>query len=728
MATIWPFRIEWSRGVSESLEWNTAILMSPIGAEQRFANRTAPRRYFEYRFTLTREDRSYFDLLMQNGMAEEWLIPVAADGVSMPPSAILEAGDTRIRDINTRYKEFKLDGLMLLRGDGKRLSEVVTIDVVEDETIYIKGDTGLAFNYPQGAKVYPCIRARIVDQNVEVSKRSDQVFTGSVRFLSLEVNDPPIARYTNYEVTTSYRGFPVFAIPPNEVRDIGHAYERMLQEIDNTVALPHRSDTANRTFTMQTHDWFLVGREQRAAFRQMLYDLQGRLHAVWVPTWASDLKMVDVALAGDLGLTVADAGLSTLPRIPFGREHIAVQLRDGRTLYREVKEAIPFTATSERVLLDRSIGPLHPRDVLRISFMPLKRLGQDMIEISHRSDADGVAECSLLLRDAPDLRRTSSPPKSGDPLPSPPVRLTGRKPDLIDGKYRRYAGPNSEEVDRFIPQDFFLVNPTFPSRVFNKFVISLWIKFPVKGQGELYFGLITDSNYPQLEPNGNQFTFRNYHLQLYLEQDRQSEADIFMETGVTDPVPSGSFTTTGKAFNDDQSGYFTELPSVAGRTVNVLVSADTTSGIVQVYVDDKPCRTPYAQSMGLNREISLPDASSTSETSFLLSASPNEFFPDEVTSIPKQLCFGDVFFTTGTEFFNLDDEKNRRKFVTRRGDAVDMGERGERPFGVPPVIYQSYRKPGPVFDFTQNKGTAGNFVQLNPEFLGFEACPVKQEL
>lgn len=47
---VWTISPDWSDGITETLEWLTGLLASPIGAEQRFGLRLTPRRSFEMTF------------------------------------------------------------------------------------------------------------------------------------------------------------------------------------------------------------------------------------------------------------------------------------------------------------------------------------------------------------------------------------------------------------------------------------------------------------------------------------------------------------------------------------------------------------------------------------------------------------------------------------------------------------------------------------------------------
>lgn len=80
--------------------------------------------------------------------------------------------------------------------------------------------------------------------------------------------------------------------------------------------------------------------------------------------------------------------------------------------------------------------------------------------------------------------------------------------------------------------------------------------------------------------------------------------------------------------------------------------------------------------------------------------------------------FADVWFQPNT-YLDMSVEANRRHFVTADGDAVDLGENGEKPLGFSPDIF--FGGANTVLDWNQgnNRGAIldTNFVRSGPEFV-----------
>lgn len=78
--------------------------------------------------------------------------------------------------------------------------------------------------------------------------------------------------------------------------------------------------------------------------------------------------------------------------------------------------------------------------------------------------------------------------------------------------------------------------------------------------------------------------------------------------------------------------------------------------------------------------------------------------PDFLTN--ADLC--DLYFST--EYLDISQEANRRKFISSTGKAVDLGATGSLPTGNQPLVFLHHDTGAAVTDFATNRGTGGNFT------------------
>lgn len=384
----WAFAPDWGEGILERLTWATDILQSESGVEQRRAVRLAPRREFEAPVLVEGRERQLLDLALFGWGARVWALPIWPDiqllDVAVPAGASSIACATAGRD-------FRDGGLALLRGESAFAVEVVEVLSVAAGGMTLQRQTQRA--WPAGSRLYPARAAQLVEQpsSVRLTDRADRL---DVRFLVVEASDWPPAM-----PATLYRGWPVLEERPDESEDLTRAYQRLLLELDNGQALPLATDSAGRAFALLQHRWRLGGREVQGAFRSLLYALNGRQKALWVPTHADDLTLTATVADTAAAITVANVGYSRFGQARPGRRDIRIELIDGRVLHRRITGATEQGVDEELLALDSPLGvQVEPWQVARISWLVLCRLDSDSIDIQHETDADGVATSQTIFR------------------------------------------------------------------------------------------------------------------------------------------------------------------------------------------------------------------------------------------------------------------------------------------------------------------------------------------
>lgn len=384
----WAFAPDWGDGVTETLTWATDILRSETGMEQRRAIRLAPRREFEAPMLFEGRERQLLDLSLFGWGSRVWALPIWPD-IQLLATGVA-AGATNIA-CATAGRDFRAGGLALLRGESAFAVEVVEVLSVESTGLILKRTTQQA--WPAGSRLYPARAAQLMEQPSS-SRLTDRAERLDVRFLVVEACDWPAVM-----PATLYRGWSVLEERPDESEDLTRAYQRLLLELDSGSALPLLTDNAGLAFPVLQHRWLLDGRAQQAAFRSLLYALNGRQAALWVPSHADDLSLA--ATVSDVATTIdiEAIGYTRFGQSKPGRRDIRIELRDGSVLHRRITGSTALSADVERLAIDSALGrQVTPAEVLRISWLVLCRLDSDSVTIKHETDADGVARSQAVFR------------------------------------------------------------------------------------------------------------------------------------------------------------------------------------------------------------------------------------------------------------------------------------------------------------------------------------------
>lgn len=386
MTTLFPWLADpdWSRGVTETLEWKTDVLQSPTGAEQRISRRLSPRRTFEFTTLVHDTGRQRFENMLWQGCAGTWVMPVYPDVFALP--AAVSSGVTAL-SIPTAGRDFTVGGTVLLKTDESpaATSRMVTIAGIAGNVLQLASP--LTDNWPAGSLVYP-VRKAVLTEPLSLSRLTGSATTAQVRFRIAEHN-----AFSDAPVLTQYRGHPVLESETDWGESVSGSYQPLIRELDNSSSIPYRLDTAGRPFWRQTHNWFTVNRQAQTSLRQLLWYLRGRQRPIWVPGQTLDFSPRS-AISGN-SVDVVEAGFTELGIRP-GRRDICILLADGTRYYRRIA-AVSLVSGAERLVLDGDAINTGSHPIVSVSLMTLARQDADSVSWEHVTDADGVARVATTF-------------------------------------------------------------------------------------------------------------------------------------------------------------------------------------------------------------------------------------------------------------------------------------------------------------------------------------------
>jgi hypothetical protein len=376
----WVVAADWAQPVDETLAWMTDLQRALNGATTRIPCRAAPRRTLEFGLVEGRAERRIIESLIYDWGTRIWALPIWPD-VSLL-TAPLAQGSDRVA-LATAGLDFAVGSLAMLWADARTYELLEVDEIAADELVFARGTSRA---WPKGARLYPCRTARMTDAPA-IRRRSDQVISARVRF---EIDEP--CDWPAIAPTTTYLGHPVFDTRSDQGDDPSATYSRITVNIDGDVGLVAVDDFSGLVFGRQSHAWKLYGRAERAAHRSLLYWFEGRARAVWLPTWADDVELVEPMTEISEVMVVAWAGISRSLRQQAGRRHLRIELVSGEVFHRRVENSAELDDDREQLLLDVSLGrAVQPAEVRLVCWMALSLLDSDRIEISHVADSQGLA-------------------------------------------------------------------------------------------------------------------------------------------------------------------------------------------------------------------------------------------------------------------------------------------------------------------------------------------------
>lgn len=371
--TPWPWLPDWNSGVLMRLEWKTDVLPLADGAEQRIDLRQGARWQYEFAAAAEGTDRRHLEAALWAAGAKVWGVPLWHD--TRFTTAAAPAGATGLA-LDTTFTDFRAGGEALLLGASSRDYEVVAIAEVTDSALLLAGAT--VNDWPAGTRVIPTRPGRLADQPLRLDRFTGQALA-PVRF-RFELEDPWDG--TPAELPT-YRGYPVLDAAPNWASGLTLELARDLAQLDALVGGWATEDRTGVPVPAQVHGWTLTDRAAVAAYLDRLALLRGRMHALWVPTFADDLTLVNTVAASGTTMQVAWCGYAQHLVGEVGRRDIRILLTDGTVAYARISDAVELTSEVEQLTLEAGPGvDVTPATVASISFMALMRQQSDAAELA----------------------------------------------------------------------------------------------------------------------------------------------------------------------------------------------------------------------------------------------------------------------------------------------------------------------------------------------------------
>lgn len=378
----------WSAGgaFSERLDWLTNVLPAATGPEQHRRLRLAPRIVWSFDALESADSRRQMEAALIGNGADGWLAPLWPDASLLLAPWTL--GDlTNELEVDTTFRRFVVGRSVLLIAPDHATFEVGVVAAMSDSMIELEGAP--AASWPAGTLVCPLVAARF-EAMPNLSR-----FTGNDAPVKINLHSDEAVDWEEDAGEAVYRSVPVLEYRPSGSGDPTFAPERQIERVDAASGVVTVYDAVGIALSAWAAPYVLIGREEIASFRSLLYALAGRWGVVWVPTWADDLRVIAGLSSASVNLDVAWTGFSVWDLRP-NRRDVRIELRDGTVLYRRVTSASAL-GSGERLVLDAAFGvDAAVDDVAQVSFLMLARQDTDVNLL--RYWRDDVVETDLQFK------------------------------------------------------------------------------------------------------------------------------------------------------------------------------------------------------------------------------------------------------------------------------------------------------------------------------------------
>ena len=372
-----PFPFLYSKGAKESLTWQTRVLTSNNGSEQRIRVRRSPRQSFSVRAFVPFHLHNMAESLLFGWRDNHWGVPVFPEQRTLNAGTIVGSSTVNVDTANGQFVE---GGIGIIYNSPTDY-EIIQIMAVTSTTITTVSPLTKVFT--ANAICCPVLSCRMVS-----SPTRQTTGFGSVIMAEFEAIKNSVVPSAASPV--QFLGEDVFLDEQLSIEDgVKDVYTSRVDKLDyasgnvGTFA-PWDNPKKSRTFGLQFDDT-----EELYDFRTWLHRRAGRLRPFWVPTHEVNLKFVGTGPV-NTELLVKDEG-----QFAYGqnRTHIMVVSGEDKilTTITNMTAANGIITLAIDVDLNRAYS-----DLSHGEYIGLNRLASDRIEISHGSNFDSYVSVPII--------------------------------------------------------------------------------------------------------------------------------------------------------------------------------------------------------------------------------------------------------------------------------------------------------------------------------------------
>lgn len=346
--------------VRQSFKWVTDVFESQNGTESVLQLRETPRESFSLTMPEKAATKARGFIAQYGAIAGAWALPIWHEQQYV--GFVADGNSTLVCD--TSSHDFRDASLALLIKDADTF-QILEIDSVGDDILNLSNETVEM----QRAYVMPLRVGRIVGSFERQSSGYDVVtdFAFETSETLLLTPDAP----------TQFLGDDIYFMPPMmDGQRMSFTVSRRIDVSDYEIGpVSTRSPWLNSRVA-RPHSVVCVTLAETLAFKNWLFRRAGKFRRYWEPSFEHDMRLASVGAINSTILVKRD-DFTVWPRL-----HVAFELDDGTWLARVISNFEDIDPTTTQVNLAVSLGGVDASRIRRISWLGLKRLDADLVELN----------------------------------------------------------------------------------------------------------------------------------------------------------------------------------------------------------------------------------------------------------------------------------------------------------------------------------------------------------
>jgi hypothetical protein len=276
--------------MTENIIYNTDIIESFDGSEQRIPLLQEPRNLFSFYYTLMDNELKVFNNFIERNLAKEIDFPLWQEITFLTSNELI--GSTVI-NYTSEFERFQ-DGMKfaIMKKNNVKINKIYTALLVNSVAGTITLGSGITEDWEEGDILLPVFTGLIVGNVQKVFPRGSDSIAGFDLKIQKSISDEKIVIDSIVEYPL-YKNIYILDKQPNKTDNFAQELQKKILKLDLGYGKNVIYDKSNQNFNLYKYKWTLTDKEKINNFKTFCNTIKGRGSDFWMPTFENDMFTID---------------------------------------------------------------------------------------------------------------------------------------------------------------------------------------------------------------------------------------------------------------------------------------------------------------------------------------------------------------------------------------------------------------------------------------------------
>ena len=403
--------------ITEKLSFQTDIIQSYSGKEQRIKVRQYPRKFYTYNYdAMDKFQAQWLRAILRIPQNEIYYIPMWQDVIHLTEDYY--NGSALYVEEETMYNLYGCDMIEVFKHDDLMAGNVNVVRQVKrysNGIIALVKRVGQNLNY-KNTNIFPLKPCRVqspfelnyvYSNGTSTSANFEEIMEKpTVNIPYNYISDYQEDEYFNrHNLPQYFNNREILTYTPQWIDDdsVSLSINKNVERLDNNTGIVQFDMLNTKSYDTHTMNLYLMSRKMINNCKRFFYKVCGRYKSFYAPTWVNDIELYGDIIRGDIYF-MSEFVFSSYYKNNTRIKNIVIFTRDMQsyiyTISRYENKTIDNKTYSKIYLTEALRESIKHDDVLMISYLNLVRLDSDDLELNY--ETDGCCQVTLSMKEVDD--------------------------------------------------------------------------------------------------------------------------------------------------------------------------------------------------------------------------------------------------------------------------------------------------------------------------------------